>query len=90
MEDIQAPQEVKDEITKRLTDDGVIERLEKNVYEALNGAAKELTSNPDLPTKYQHSPFGKSEERELIALSAVYQFLKAKGLDFTYKCLLEE
>ena len=90
MEDIQAPQEVKDEISKRLTENGVIDRLEKNVYEALNGAAKEISSHPELPSQYIHSPFEKSDEKELMALSAVYQFLKSRGLDYTYKCLLEE
>ena len=90
MEDVEAPKEVKDEIAKRLKENGTIERLEKSVYEALNAAARQITNNSDLPPQFIHKPFENASEDELRALTAVFQYLHEKGLDFTYKCLLEE
>ena len=87
---IEAPPEVKEEIEKRLKENGTIAKLEKSVLDALNVAAKEVSTKSTAPSSLEHRPMKSADENTMIALEAIYQFLKERELDFTLKCLEEE
>lgn len=91
MAKIEAPAEVQNQISEKLKESGFLDSLNKKVLEALNQAARAISTKSELPKSLITQPRSIMDTKnEAIALQAIYQYLKANGLNYTLSTLQSE
>ncbi|EAY10597.1 hypothetical protein TVAG_281970 [Trichomonas vaginalis G3] len=87
--ELNVPDEVKEQINMKLVENGTMESIEQEIKAAMKTAAREIRNNKT-ESELEYAPLKNMSEGETDAFKAVVKFLEEKGLKFSLATLLEE
>ena len=87
---IEAPNEVKRRIARKIEENGVLKRVERKIKMGMMIAVQELRENPQSHGNLERKPFKDANPYELKALQAIFNFLSDHNMSYTLSTLLEE
>jgi hypothetical protein len=85
---VDVPQELKDAVRQRFKT-GSAPKLAQKIKVGMAAAIHELRDHKSVSSLEYH-PFEGAEPEEIDGIQSIYEFLKAKGLEWTLACLIQE
>jgi hypothetical protein len=95
-DDIAIPDELRDDVSRRLKSTGVLKKITHNVKVGLTAAIGEIKGErqdskaPKVKSVLDHEGLCMVDRPEKLALQGIYRFLKEHALRYTFETLMEE